>query len=83
MGSVLILFMTMGMLLFFFHSIWKGRKYLLKYISTVGGKKPVRFHFKPAVWIPFLVLHGILGVYVGFFIYQNLSSLCIQNLDLE
>lgn len=74
MASIFILIMTMGMLLFFFHSIWKGRKYLFKYISTVGGKKPVRFHFKPVVWIPFLVIHGLIGIFVGTTIFLNESD---------
>lgn len=74
MASILILFMAMGMLLFFFHSIWESRRYLFKYISTVGGKKPVRFHFKPAVWIPFLVIHGLIGIFAGYMIFLNDSD---------
>jgi hypothetical protein len=74
MASVLILLMTMGMLLYFFVSIWKSRKHLMKYISTVGGKKPVRFQFKPIVWIPFLVIHGCIGIFVGYMIFLSESE---------
>jgi Ion channel. len=74
MASIIILFMTTGILLYFFQSIWKGRKYLLKYISTVGQKKPVRFHFKPVVWVPFLTIHGMIGCYVGYQIFQKESD---------
>jgi hypothetical protein len=69
MESILILLLTMGMLFSFFHAIWKSRKHLIKYLATVGGDKPAQVQFKPYIWIPFLVIHGIIGIASGYFIF--------------
>lgn len=69
MVSILILLLTMGMLLSFFQAIWKSRRHLIKYLSTVGRDKPVHVQFKPYVWIPFLVVHGVIGIAIGYSIF--------------
>jgi hypothetical protein len=74
MLSIIILLITMAVLLSFFQSIWKSRKHLQKYISTVGGKKTSNLNIKPVIWVPFLILHGILGMAVGIFVFVNESD---------
>lgn len=71
MDDILILLMTLGMLFYFFHTIWKGRKHLYKYISTVGERKPTTNRMKPEFWIPVLIIHGLLGIYVGYLVYHG------------
>jgi hypothetical protein len=71
MEMILILLLTMGMLFCFLQTIWKSRKHLFKYISTVGGAKPSENGPKPVFWIPFLAIHGLLAVLVGYTIYRN------------
>jgi|GEM_PF-3614881 Ion channel. len=71
MDDLLILIMTMGMMLYFIKIIWDSRKYLMKYISSVGGKKPTDVKIKPVIWIPFVLFHGIVGLSVGFMVYVN------------
>ncbi len=74
MDDILILAMTMIMLLYFFREIWKNGHYLLKYISTVGGKDSTAVRLKPVFLIPLLILHGIIGIIVGVMIFLNESE---------
>ena len=74
MDDVFILLITMVMLLYFVQIIWSGRKYLMKYLSSVGGKKPTDIRINPIIWIPFVVLHGIIGTVVGIIVYRKESD---------
>ena len=74
MDDIFILLITMSMLLYFIRIIWDSRKSLMKYISSVGGKKPTDIQIKPIVWIPFVVFHGIIGFAVGFMVYRKESD---------
>jgi hypothetical protein len=74
MENILILLMTMGVLVYFFQTIWRGRKNVAKYLSAVGKEKPSANRRKPAFMIPFLVVHGLIGIFVGFQVYQGESD---------
>lgn len=71
---MLILIITMGMLLYFFQSIWKSRKHLFKYISKVGREKPIKKNPKHKLWIPLLIFHGLFGVGAGTYTFLNESD---------
>jgi hypothetical protein len=74
MENILILITTMGMLFYFIQLIWKDRKHLFKYISTVGKEKPAKSSPKPGFWLPLLIFYGIFGVCAGYFTFLSLSD---------
>lgn len=74
MDNILILLMTLGVLAYFFHTIWKGRKHIAKYLSAVGKEKPSANRIKPKFMIPFLVVHGLIGIIVGYLVFRNESD---------
>ncbi len=74
MYDIFILLMTMGMLLYFIQIIWGSRKYLMRYLTSVGGKKPSEPNIKPGIWVPFIVFHAIVGMLVGLLVYRKESD---------
>lgn len=74
MDDIFILLMTMAVLIYFMQIIWSGRKYLMRYLSSVGGKKPTQFQIKPIVWIPFVSVHGMIGLVIGIVVYRKESD---------
>lgn len=69
MASLIILLMTLGMLLYFFQRIWTSRDFLSKYIATVGGNKSAVIHLKPVFVVPFITVHSLLAIFIGYSIY--------------
>lgn len=74
MENIIILLLALGLLVYFIKSILKNRKHLMKYLSTVGGTKPSESNPNPVFWIPFLIVHGILGIFIGYLVYRRASD---------
>jgi len=66
--------MTIAMLFYFFRTIWKNRNHFAKYIATVGGKKAVIVPVKPFQWVLIVVIHAIIGILIGYEIYEKVSD---------
>ncbi|BCN32658.1 ion channel [Anaeromicropila herbilytica] len=74
MSSIIILLMTMGILAHVFQKIWKSKNYLLKYLSQVGGQKTKVLRLKQSFYVPFITIHCIIGIVIGYFIFKKDSD---------
>lgn len=71
MGDIILLSMTIIIITYLYYFIFKNRIFLSIYLTSTGGNKPKVYNINSYVAFIFMLIHFIIGLAVGIYVFKN------------
>ncbi|EHJ02112.1 Ion transport 2 domain protein [Clostridium sp. DL-VIII] len=71
MGDIIIFCMTIVSIIYLYYILFKNRIFLSHYLTSTGGNKPKIYNVKFCMVFIFMLIHFIIGIAVGIFVFIN------------